>query len=170
MQKKIKLEVDFENESNLFGICSHIKNYRLVWQINKQLGFKFSKVEDFKFKIKKHKKAFFYACYYYKDISNLSTYYLLSNVSTSDNNNLLSQYKQVDFLFYCEIPTQCKDIKKLLNEIKKIPNVLTAFEIEQNILENQKNIISELEIHITNIEKIEKEKKKKYNIIKNYDK
>ncbi len=160
MPKKFKLDLAFENDSVLIGISSHLKDYRLVWFINKQLGYKFTKTEDFLYKTTKPKKELSYSCYYYKDEANISTYYLLSNIGVSENTNLISEHKQSNYILFIEQPSQNKNTKTLICEIKKTPNILTAYEISQTEIKYLNNIISDLELHIINIEKKEKEKKK----------
>jgi hypothetical protein len=165
MPKKFKLDVDFENETVLIGISSHLKDYRLVWLINKQLGFKLIKIKDFSYKTNKPKKEKKFSCYYFQDESNISSYFLLSNHSNLDNSNLINEHKQTDYILFCENPSQNKNIKLLISDIKKTPNILTAYEISQFEIKYINNIISDLELHINNIEKEEKEKKKNHNIL-----
>lgn len=165
MPKKFKLDIAFENEMVLIGISSHLKDYRLVWFLNKQLGFKFIKTEDFTYLTNKPKKELKFSCYYYNDVTNYSIYYFLSNISLHENNNLINEQKQADYLMFCERPDQNKNTKLLIADIKKTPNVLTAFEINQADIKFINNIISDLELHIINIEKTEKERKKNHNIL-----
>jgi len=165
MPKKFKLDITFENESVLFGICSHLKDYRIVWHLNKQLELKFSKTEDFEYQINKQQKIQNFSCYYYKDISNLSTYYFLSNTSVSENKYLISEHKQANYLMFCDRPLHNKNTKSLLSNIKQTSNILTAYEINQEAITNLYNIISDIELHITTIEKLKKEMKNKYNIV-----
>ncbi len=165
MPKKFKLDIAFENETVLIGISAHLKDYRLVWFINKQLGFKFIKTEDFAYSANKQKKELNFSCYYYKDEANFSTYYFLSNISQPSSYNLINEHKQADYLMFCERPDQNKNTKLLITDIKKTPNVLTAFEINQADIKYINNILSDLELHIINIEKAEKERKKNHNII-----
>jgi hypothetical protein len=165
MPKKFKLEVDFENETVLIGISSHLKDYRLVWLINKQLGFKFIKTKDFIYKTSRLKKEINFSCYYFQDESNNSSYFLLSNLSVLDNINLINEHKQANYIFFCENPFQNKNTKLLITDIKKTPNILTAYEISQFELKYINNIISDLELLLISIKKEEKEKKKNHYIL-----
>jgi hypothetical protein len=160
MAKKIKLDLPFENDSILVGINSHLKDYRIVWLLNKQLGLRFSKTDDFIFRTTKPKRETGFSCFYYRDEINLCTWFLLSNLSLTDNLNLITEQKQADYIMIFDRPAQNNNTRSFIAEIKKISNILTAYEINLTEIKYLTNILTDLELHILTIEKRKKENRR----------
>ncbi len=150
MVKKLRLNIDYNQEYVVIGIPCHLKYYRIAYLINKKLSLHLMKIEDLVILSKKKQYPKF-VIYYYKDEENFNSFYLISN--KSQNGNLIPEQKQTDYFLFIDnfLNKQTKD--KLIKEIREIPNVLTAYEINPLSIKDINKILSDLEIHITNIQK-----------------
>jgi hypothetical protein len=130
----------------LFGISCHLKDYRLSYLLNKKLELEFVKMEDF----------MEYSFYYCRDEDRYNIYYLLGN--RGQDNILFSGLKQTDYIMLVEGPFKKIQKDKLLENIRSIQSVLTAFEIRFETIKNYETVLIDLEIHLMNIQKESKVK------------
>ncbi len=147
MPKKILLET--RSEPALFtilGISCHLKDYRLSFMLNKKLELEFVKLDDFV-------SYSFYQC---RDEDRFNTYYLIGN--RGQDAILFPELKQTDFILLVEGPFKKTQKERLLEDIRSIQNVLTAFEIRFETNKNYETILTDLEIHLMNIRKKSKVK------------
>ncbi|MEI6173504.1 MAG: IPExxxVDY family protein [Bacteroidota bacterium] len=152
MAKKILIETRSEPALfTLFGISCHLKDYRLSFLINKKLELEFVKMEDF----------MGYSFYFCRDEDRFNTYSLLGN--RGQDTILLPGLKQTDFILLVEGPFKKNQKDKLLENIRGIQNVLTAFEIRFETIKNYEIVLTDLEIHLMNIQR---EAKVQYSPIK----
>ncbi|HNW74342.1 MAG TPA: IPExxxVDY family protein [Bacteroidales bacterium] len=135
----------------LFGISCHLKDFRLSYLLNKQLGMDFSKKDDFRE----------FSFYLYADEDHFNTYFLLSN--RGPEKVMIPELKQTDYLMLVEGPCKKKQKEWLLENIRAIPNVLTAFEIRFETIKNHPSLLDDLELHFI---EINKELKIKYSPVK----
>ena len=148
MAKKILFESRSEPVLfTLFGISCHLKDYRLTFLLNKKLELEFTKMEDFNN----------YSFYYCRDEDRFNTYYLLGN--RGQDTILFPGLKQTDFILLVEGPFQKVQKEKLLENIRAIQNVLTAFEIRFETIKNYESVLTDLELHMM---QISRESKIKY--------
>lgn len=120
MMKKKLLHFDIELEFALIGISCHLRDYRLVWLLNKTLGCDFSKTKHFSLLYKENHFS------QYESNEGISTNYVFSNRST--NGFLINNMKQVDFWMRMSQPDDQTTIKDQLKTINTIPEVQIAFE------------------------------------------
>jgi len=66
---------------------------------------------------------------------------------------LISEQKQIDYIFVLRGQIDKKKEKSILGSIRKIPSVLTAFEISIDTVRNLNVILSDLELHQLKIRK-----------------
>jgi len=162
MAKKIILKSRSEPAFyTLVGISCHLMDYRLLHLLNKELGFNFSKEVDFKIKVSANKEVISFSLYSCKDEDQRNSFYLIANFS--QDIVLIPEFKHTDFVMLIEgdFKKQRKDI--LLKTIRSIPKVLTAFEIKVTDLKNPETFLTDLEMHITDIRKENKQKIKLLN-------
>jgi hypothetical protein len=156
--KKLLLNFDFESKYALLGICSPLKDYRLSWFLNRSLNLKLTKIEDLKISFPKNKEASNFSIYYFDDEENFSTISFISNKTYG--NTLLPEFQHADFLLLINGQFEKLNKKNYVSEIKKIANVLTVFNIEINKTKNIDTIITEVELHLTEVFRKEKEGQK----------
>lgn len=152
MSKKLLQATDTGSlHYTLFGISCHLKDYRLSFLINRQLGMDFARMDDF----------LDFSFYLYPDEDNFNTYFLIAN--RSPEKVLIPELKQTDFLMLVEGPFNKSQKERLLENIRTISNVLTAFEIRFETIKNHPSLLNDLELHFDNINK---ELKIKYSPVK----
>ena len=153
---KLNLE-DFCNEVfSLFAIHTDLDDYRLAYFLNKHLGINlFRKTFDLDFVNSKGS----FSVFEYIDqtsflkwslISNIYNYNFSTKASNDDlfvesNNlvqkvNLLTEYKNVNYLLKIENNEGQVDLEAIAKEIKSIPQVITLYDINKD-LKNKENLI-----------------------------
>lgn len=143
MAKKFTLEARPEPAYyTLAGISCHLKDYRLSFLINQAMGFDFIKMEDL---------PEGYSLYFYRDEECRNTYSLISNRTAEKF--LFPSSKQADFILLVEGPYKKSQLNRLINDLKAIPNILTAFEVQAQSLKNCAAFLDDLELHFMNIRK-----------------
>jgi len=143
MAKKFTLEARPETAYyTLAGISCHLKDYRLSFLLNQAIGCNFIKMEDL---------PGGYSLYFYRDEECRNAYSLISNRSAEKL--LFPALKQADFIMLVEGPYKKSQLNRLINNLKAIPNILTAFEIQAQSLKNFASFLDDLELHFMNIRK-----------------
>jgi hypothetical protein len=125
----------------IFGISCHLKDYRLSFLLNKNLNLEFVKLDDFN-------DFSFYSC---KVEETFNTFFLLAN--RNPEAVLLPELKQTDYLLVVEGPVKKTQKEKLLENIRGIQNVLTAFEIRFETIKHYDTLLNDLELHHNRITK-----------------
>lgn len=132
----LKIEEDFD--FNLIGICSHIKDYRMVWELNKNLGLDLCKDSNYELQQKSQKQS--HAFHHFCDEENLTDYFLIGN--RSDAGLLIPEENKCDYLLVIKGNVLSdEEMNQLLKKINLISQVLTAYEIEVEELKSKKNLI-----------------------------
>ena len=152
--KKISFVYDLTDEYSIIGICSHLKDYKLCWNLNKVLKSNLSKYEDFSFNGKNsidEKYSFFY----YNDQNNRNIIFLLSN--KKNNIPLLEKIPEADFLLIIKGVFSGQRTDELISALKKTSNILTVFLVNMDKIKEMNSFLTELELHQMSFE--EKPKK-----------
>lgn len=158
-KKKISLQIEPEPDAILVGICSQLRDYRLTWFLNKELGINFIKKENFHFKKSKNDEQKPFSFFYFNDKLNHREYCVVSN--QHNNSYLIPGYKAFQYILFIYGYIHPRQKESLIKKIKKIKNVLTVTELDKQKIKNSDLIISELEIHIGALNKKQKEKEEK---------
>jgi hypothetical protein len=159
MSKKIFLDIRSEPVIfTLIGISCHVKDYRISFLLNKHLGINFLKMEDLKITLNTKKEPTEFSLYYYYDEDYFNKYYLVSN--RSQEYVLAPELKQLDFLMIVEGDFKKSQKDHLLKNIRSIPNLLLAYEINFVEIKNHEMLLNDLEMHFM---KIKKESQIRYN-------
>jgi hypothetical protein len=152
MAKKVFLESRAEPTLfTLFGISCHLKDYRISYHLNHKLELSLVKMDDF----------LGYSFYFCRDEDHFNSYYLLGN--RGQESILLPDLKQTDFILLLEGPVKKAQKEQLLEKIRGIQNVLTAYEVRFETIKNYSQMLTDIELHLMNILK---EAKIKYSPIK----
>jgi hypothetical protein len=144
----------------LIGISCHLMDYRLLHLLNKELGFNFSKEEDFKSNASSNKEEASFSLYSCKDEDQRNSYYLIANFSQEII--LIPEFKHTDFIMLIEGNFKKQSLDILLKAIRSIPKVMTAFEIKVTDIKNKETFLTDFEMHITTIRKESKQKIKPF--------
>jgi hypothetical protein len=144
MKKKISFVYDLTNEYCVFGICSHMKDYKLCWNLNKVLNIDLSKYEDFSSSEKKSASEKF-SFFYYNDQNYRNNIFLLSN--KKNNITLFEKIPDADYLLMIKGQISAKKTDGLISALKKTSNILTVFIVNMEKIKEMNNFLTEIELH-----------------------
>lgn len=156
---RLILDDVFEQPFKLIAIHSSVEEYKLAFLLNKHLELRLARSpKDVDFQLKDFKILF--ALYTFEDVQKYCKYFLISNfskgepVSSFDANSLfrdeklsfkkmylLPEFKQVDFFLKIEEESAPLSEQLLLNKIKEIPQVSTAYGIDFHQIKSKENLI-----------------------------
>jgi len=134
---KFNLELEEDFDFFLVGICSHIKDYRLSWELNQALDITLEKAADLEIMAQGECKSFSFN--QDEDESRATDYYLISNKSA--HGYLLAEEKKCDFLLIVKGFISEEEEKSLIKTINQSKNVLTSYVIEVDNLKSKHNLI-----------------------------
>lgn len=144
-----KLLPESRTEPALFtfiGIACHLKDYRLIFQLNSKTEYQFVKFPELLITLPKAKEPSAFSFYYYRDDDHFNTLYLLSN--RSDEFVLVPEMKQIDFILIIEGEFRKPRKDKLLEQIGTIPQVLMTQEMKVSNVKNYENLLTEIELQL----------------------
>jgi len=150
--KKISFVYDLTEEYRVIGICSHLKDYKLCWNLNKVLNIDLLKIDDFSFN-RKNAEGEKYSFYYFYDQNSRNDIFLISN--KKNNSSLLEKIPEADFLLMIKGFCSEKKVEELISALKKTNNILTAFSVNMNKIKEMNSFLTETELHQLNFEKKE---------------
>jgi len=134
---KLILTFDDEYDFDLIGISCHSKDYRLCWEINKNLNLDLVRKDNLDIKTKLGNGT--YSLYEYNDQENHLDYFLISN--KGNKGFLIPEHKSIDFLFMLRGYTDEEHTKSTLTKINQLSLVLTSFQINPNQLKSKENLL-----------------------------
>lgn len=142
MPKRLKIEPDF-SDYIIYGLSTHLKDYKLCWHINNQLNLKFKRYIDLEINddIERRYSLFVDNSDEHIDI------YLISN--TDNNIPWFAKAKHFHYFFIINGNPLKSTIKKFETELKKIEQILlvTALNSEEKKLAIP--LLSNMELHVT---------------------
>ena len=153
---KLNLEDSFSEEFSLLAIHTDLEDFRLAYFLNKTLGLNLSR-KEFDLNFIDSKGNFSVFEYIDQDnflkwnlISNIYNHNFTANITSNDlfelsnelvkKFNLLSEYKNVNFLLKLENNENQVDLEDIIKEIKNIPQIITLYNINKD-LKNKENLI-----------------------------
>ena len=136
-----RLRINYEINFLLFGISSHVKDYRLCGELNKTLDIDLVKVEDMELELGKDENDLGYSHYIYEDEDMHVKYKVLSN--RGDTSWLVSEQRGVDYFLLIEGACEALDKAAILGKIKQAGVVLAGYELDPNQLKSKPNLLFE---------------------------
>jgi hypothetical protein len=158
MARRSQLETDFEHLDAFIGISSHLRDYRLAYLINQSLGFILDKTEDLPVINPKSDKPSLYSCYTFDDCDKQVKYFLLSNVGS--DGLLVPSQKEAGYFLLMRGLVSREEEAAVVVLLKSIPNVLTAYSIDQHRVPNIEILLSDVELHEISLKRRIKPKSK----------
>lgn len=157
---KLVLDAIVDQPFKLIAIHCSIEEYKLAFLLNKYLHLRLSRTRnDIDIHIKSVQTVF--ALYKYEDKQSYCDYFLISNKFkgqskqttaglgslfgeegfASETNYLLPEYCKVDFFLKIEDESHFVSEAVLMDKIKQIPQIATAYSIEPEKIKSKKNLI-----------------------------
>jgi hypothetical protein len=146
MAKKINIRLDFSEDNFLIGISCHKRDYWLGYQLNKALDIDFERITDLTVFSEKNNNSLKYPIFYFDKSDSMISYYLISNYNTEGK--LFGDFKTLDYFLLINGYISGDLLSETLNSVKKIKNVLAAYEIKISGNKNIGNFLSDLELHM----------------------
>ena len=112
MKKQFVLEGPEEFDFKVFAINSHAKEYRLCWNINKQLKMDFAKKEDYKIQENLYFSRYNYIC------EQGTEHNIFRN--QSKNGYLIPEHKNINYFLVADKGLDNEELVKKLNNVKDI--------------------------------------------------
>lgn len=141
MAKQQKYNLLFENECNydLIGICSHHRDYRLVWGLNELLRLQLKKSdEEYVVGNKKGNVFSSHPFYFQEDPDFGNDFYLIKN--KSEGKFLIPEKQQVDYFLFL-VNNQLVEVEEWVEKLKSHSSVLTAFSFDPSDFKSTENIL-----------------------------
>ena len=156
---KLDLDAFVDQPFKLIAIHSSVEDYKLAFLLNKHLGLRLARARNDVDFYNKSVRAFF-ALFQFRDQHKYCEYYLICNKfkgqskttggsgslfgdeeMASKTIHLLPELSKVDFLLKIEEESGSFPERKLLERIKEIPQIATAYTIDINDLKSKENLI-----------------------------
>tara|TARA_Y100000589_G_scaffold195573_1_gene184890 strand:+ start:1574 stop:1990 length:417 start_codon:yes stop_codon:yes gene_type:complete len=135
---KLVLDFDFDFDFDLFGISSHVSNYRLAWGINKMFEIDLERADDIELSFDLENNGSF-SFYRFNDTDSYKTLHLLSN--RCESGYLIPELKQIDFFIQYWGAMSTDELSSFKYELRKIPSVLASIHIDPKKLINRNNLL-----------------------------
>ena len=132
-----RLDFDYDYDFLLFGIRSHMKDYRLCWSLNRQLEIDLAREEDIQLDDKSEPRLFSF--YTFDNEEQRLRYILVAN--RGEVGYLVNEQKQADYFLVIEGFYDQLNRPEVLDKVRKSPFVLTAFELDPNELKSRQNLL-----------------------------
>lgn len=129
------LEIEYDFDFLLLGISCHEKDYRLCWFLNRALDLQMSLQPPIQMSTKKGNSA--HALYSWEG-EDAVFYSLIAN--RSEGGLICPEHPQVDYILKVT-DEMIDDLNEQLKVVRKIPIVITAFEIPVENLKSKGNLI-----------------------------
>jgi len=148
------------NKPVIIGISTPMKDYRLTWFMNEALSLKLAKQKDISIYNEKKEKLSSFSFYYDEQPDNLLVFYFISN-KNAESEVLAYEQKQTDFLFLIKGSLRKTQLDEMLQNIKAISNIQTAFIIDDSTLKSLDSLMEDIELHLLDLSKAKKNSHKK---------
>ena len=151
MTKKVKIDINFDQDNFLVGISCHRKDYWIAYKINEVLKIQMKRTDDLPVYNNKLEELIYYPLYFYHDFDCEINFYLLTNHNS--RSKLFPSQKATDFFLLINGPASEKFVQDKVKKIKGIPNVLMAFEIALSKIKVIDNFLEDIELHMLEVSK-----------------
>ena len=134
-----KFSLEFEEEYPFFvvGITASVRDYKLCWHLNKELGLQLVRDQSLEI-LNKRKDSVSHEFFSFEDEDAQVNYRLIEN--RKGGNYFLSEAPKADFLLVLD-ESPILDRNELIKKIKSIRPVLMAFEIDLDQIRNKQNLL-----------------------------
>jgi hypothetical protein len=137
--RKHKLEYAERFDFLLLGMSSTENDYRLIWQINKQLGFEFIKTDNHKIKAKGSLPELEFSHYIFEHEDLYLVFRIISN--KSPDGVLMEELKNIDFLLIVQGKIEDANINELVSGLKSIEHIQAVFRIDPSGLKSRERLL-----------------------------
>jgi hypothetical protein len=149
MKKILPFDFDLTEEFQAIAISSHLRDFKLCWNLNNILKADFIKHQDMPYASKKGPLEK-YSFYFFYNPDQRCFYYLLAN--KKNQSLILEKIPQADYILLIKGHFRSDEIPRIIQSLKKTTNILTAFLIDMNKVAKEMNIfLNDLELHYISV-------------------
>ncbi|PSL49038.1 hypothetical protein CLV51_101368 [Chitinophaga niastensis] len=135
-----QLVEDFFESTHLIGIASSARDYQLCWHINRHLHTNFRVNNTLEITLTKKTRSFHFPVLEFHEPTNSVAHYFYNNHCQAEF--LLPELKQIHFLWMIKGDYyQPDDVKKLLEELRRVPLVQLVSLLDIREVRNKMNLI-----------------------------
>ncbi len=149
MAKKYILYLEYKHAFKAIGIFSALKDYRLCWMLNKQLGIDLKRMPDFCMPPDSTGKAACYPVYQHEKVNLFLNILLVAN--KCEDGLLFKTPKNLDYILLFKSPDDLYNLTETLSEIKNIPQILAAVLLENLPTNRASEFFFDLEMYLTQL-------------------
>ena len=139
--KKNKLIADVDFDFSLLAIASQLKEYKLAWVINRDLGIRLIKQPDEVFHFLGNEKLYISNYLFQTEHSKVRLLYNRSREKTASGQFLIPELRQFDYLMLIEGFEGSMEVQEVRGKIKSIEGVQMVNLIEVDPLRSRDNLI-----------------------------
>jgi hypothetical protein len=144
MARKILLDFKYEPEFHLIGLFSSLKNYKLAWDLNKQLGLDLRMLPSFSW------QSLECPLYRYENPERRLEVFLLGNRII--NQNLFPEPKNMDYVMLLRNTGPHIDVPRMVADLRKIRNLQLALWLKP-LQKKTLDLLFDLELLLENFNK-----------------
>lgn len=144
MPKKLSKNIDYFEDYRLLALVSNLKDYSLCFHINRELKLDLAKHEDLFFDFASEPQQCF-SWYYYYELKNHSTYYLIGN--KSEGSYLMPSQKTVDYFLLIKDVLNEEAAKATVSSLRKIPYISAVFDVDMQRVSGLESLMETIELH-----------------------
>lgn len=140
MSKKLhKLNYQPEYNFIVIGITSDENDYRLIWEINKELGWNLERKENYRWYDKTIDKESEFSLFSYTDEDTYVLYKLISN--KNEGFFLLDKLKNIDYLLLIYDEPDSDIFESISERLKKLKAIRAVFNIDLSKHKNRERLL-----------------------------
>ena len=145
-KKRQTLKTGQDISISLVGISCHLKSYRLSFALNNALNFKFRRIDDFVVPGQPKDELLYFPFLVYESADLKNHFCLVGN--HHPQGKLLPVLREVDYFLMAREPLDDFIKGKILGQIRNIPQVIGAYEIDPSKRKDMGLLIEEMEMHL----------------------
>lgn len=132
------LEITEDFGFDLIGLSSHERDYRLAWSLNRNMGWKLTRLEDLMCETKRGISS--YPQFRYLNLTDQTVITLIDN--KTQEGLFLPELSQFDYVLKIENSRDPLD-DHFLRKLKRTPFLMTAFQVDVEKLKSKRNLLFE---------------------------
>jgi len=134
---KFSLEIEEDFDFFMLGICSHVKDYRLCWELNKEFEIRLHKDPDLEVMSNGELKTYSFNAY--ENHLGPNDYYIIGN--KSELGYLIPEEKRCDYFLIIKGPIDEEEEMAIIKKLNASKNILTCYPIIAEELKSKNNLI-----------------------------
>lgn len=137
--KKSKLQIDYDFDFRLFGLCTTVRGYKLAWELNQRLGINLVRQPDLAVGFRQNEEKTFTYYSFETPLNRLQLFKNKPNEQETGKYFLIPEFPHFDFIILAAMEeTQTQELLEL---VRSIPSVQLVSSIPVDDLKSKANFI-----------------------------